>query len=527
MQGHPLAIKLTAALMTSRSLTSIRDELRRNPPKGVSERFDVSYKSLAEGQRDLFCRLAVFSGSMTEEAAGEICIDEDLEGRSDWQSDLGELERRSFLDRIEIEAQDESGNEVTLYRYRMHPLMRQYAAGKAGDDLLARLRLRAAEYFLGYALNFFTNFSMLDLEHENILAGMDWAVEQQKSSSCEAQKAGHNRIQLFMLALDRYLDVMGYWTEYHRRLHQAIEAAEILDDRKQEAIWVRNLGSLAQNMGDNTVAKRLHLQSLTISEKLGDMIGIARSLHHLGMLAQATGQYAEARQLYQQSLKIKQDLGDKSGVSSSLHNFGALAQATGDYNEARNLYQQSMKIKQELDDKSGMAKSFHILGILAKDAKNYEEARELYRQSMKILRDLSDKNEISKLLHNLGALAQDISDYEEARNLYQKSMEISKELGDRSGVAGSLHQMGTLAYLTSDYNEARNLCQQSLAIFLELGERSRIASSQAQLSMLEEKMGNAKAALQLIRQAEATFLDLGSPFAEQARKDRERIESNR
>jgi DeoR/GlpR family transcriptional regulator of sugar metabolism len=45
--------------------------------------------------------------------------------------------------------------------------------------------------------------------------------------------------------------------------------------------------------------------------------------------------------------------------------------------------------------------------------------------------------------------------------------------------------------------------------------------------MLEEKMGNAKAALQLIRQAEATFLDLGSPFAEQARKDRERIESNR
>jgi tetratricopeptide (TPR) repeat protein len=606
MQGHPLAIKLTAALMASRSLTSIRDELRRNPPKEVWDRFDISCRNLTERQSDLFCRLAVFSGSMTEETVGSICIEEDQKDSWNWQSDLGELERRSFLDRIEIEAQDESGNQVTLYRYRLHPLMRQYADGKAGDNLLAGLRLRAAEYFLGYAMDFFTNFSMLDSEHENILAGMDWAVEQQKSSSCEAQKAGSIRIQLFMLALDRYLDVMGYWTEYHRRLHQAIEAAEILDDRKQKAIWVHNLGSLAQNIGDNTVAKRLHLQSLTISEKIGDLIGIARSLHHLGMLAQATGNYAEARQLYQQSLKIKLDLGDKSGMSSSLHNLGALAQttgdcnearnlyqqsmkikqelgdksgisktlhqmgmlaqATGDYNEARNLYQQSMKIKQELGDKSGisitlhqmgmlayatgdyeearshsqesleiseelgarcgMAKSFHLLGILAKDAKNYEEARELYRQSMKILQELSDKNEISKLLHNSGALAQDIGDYEEARNLYQQSLEISKELGNRSSVAGSLHQMGTLAYLTSDYDEARKLFQQSLAIFLELGEKSRIASSHAQLSMLEEKMGNTKAALQLIRQAEAAFLELESPFAEQARKVRERIERN-
>ena len=33
MQGHPLAIKLTAALVASRSLDSIRDELRKNPPK--------------------------------------------------------------------------------------------------------------------------------------------------------------------------------------------------------------------------------------------------------------------------------------------------------------------------------------------------------------------------------------------------------------------------------------------------------------------------------------------------------------
>jgi len=41
------------------------------------ERFDVSFESLTEEQRDLFRRLAVFSSSMTEEAVGSICIEKD------------------------------------------------------------------------------------------------------------------------------------------------------------------------------------------------------------------------------------------------------------------------------------------------------------------------------------------------------------------------------------------------------------------------------------------------------------------
>ncbi len=53
MHGHPLAIKLTAALVASRSLASIRDELRRNPPQEVLDRFDVSYADLTESQKRL------------------------------------------------------------------------------------------------------------------------------------------------------------------------------------------------------------------------------------------------------------------------------------------------------------------------------------------------------------------------------------------------------------------------------------------------------------------------------------------
>ena len=51
-----------------------------------------------------------------------------------------------------------------------------------------------------------------------------------------------------------------------------------------------------------------------------------------------------------------------------------------------------------------------------------------------------------------------------------------------------------------------------------------MAISTAQMALLEEAEGNVAQALELIRQAEAAFRQLGSPMAEQARRDRERLE---
>ena len=99
MQGHPLAIKLIAALVASRSLAGIRDELRRNPPREVLDRFDVSYADLTESQKRLLGCLAVFSSSVAEDAIKSVCGKEDP---SNWERDLGELVRKSFLDRIEV-----------------------------------------------------------------------------------------------------------------------------------------------------------------------------------------------------------------------------------------------------------------------------------------------------------------------------------------------------------------------------------------------------------------------------------------
>jgi tetratricopeptide (TPR) repeat protein len=514
MQGHPLAIKLIAALIASRSLVGIRDELRRNPPKGVSERFDISYINLTERQMGLFCRLAVFSGSMTEEAVGSICIEEDQEDRSDWQRDLGELVRKSFLDRIEIEAQDESGSQVTLYRYKLHLLMRQYAASKAGDELLARIRSRAAKYYFSYVNYFKNNFFMLELEKENVLLGMDWAISGLGSSKDEERKIYSQLILEFMAALDNYLDTRGYWIERWQRTNQAIKATEILRDKKNMSNGIQHLANICQKMGNYIEAYKLYHQSLGIFQELGDRTGVAGSLHNLSILAQATGKYSESRKLCQQSLEIFQELGDKSGVAGSLQNLGILAISTGNYEEARGLFKRSIEVYQELGDKKELARLLHHMSIMEQNIGEHEEAYKLCQQSLKIFYDIGDKSSIAKSLHQMGMLAEEIGEYEEAFKFCQQSLKIFQELGDKNGMSLSLHQMGMLAQDVCKYEKAYKLFQQSLEIAQELGDKSEISKLLNEIGRLAQAKGDCREARKLYQQSLKISQEIGDKNVE-------------
>ena len=248
-------------------------------------------------------------------------------------------------------------------------------------------------------------------------------------------------------------------------------------------------------------------------------------LHNkLGRLHEFIGRYDEAREHWQNQLELGQQLGDEEMQAGALHNLGVLAQDQGDYPAARDLYTQSLDIERRLGNQAGIAQTLHQLGLLAQAQGDYPAARDLYTQSLDINRRLGNQADIAQTLHNLGAIAQDQGDYSAARDLYAQSLDITRRLGDQAVIAQTLHNLGVLAQQQGDYAAARDLYTQSLDIKQRLGNQAGIAQTLAQLALLEEKEGNAPRALELIRQAEAIFVQLHSPYAEQAQRDRKRLE---
>lgn len=324
IRGHPLLLRVAASEVSSRSLSSLLQSLKDHPPKDVTDRFDFSYFALeTESQRQLLQMMASFASSVTEDAVIAVCTESGDNSRC--SDDLRALTRKSLVEYLEDSK-----------RYYLHPLMRQYAAAKAGDAM-AISRAKAAQYFLGYAERYQNNFDMLELERENIMAAMDWAVVLSLSTEGEKKKAVCNLILAAMSILNDYFDIRGYWTEHKLRVDQAIKAAEALGNNEDKSRWVHNLGILLHRTGDHESARRYYEDSLKIKKELGDKAGVSKSLHQLGTLAQDQGDYESARKYYKDSLKILNELGDKAGLALSSAQLALLEEKVGNIQRALEL----------------------------------------------------------------------------------------------------------------------------------------------------------------------------------------------
>lgn len=382
----------------------------------VSDRFDFSYFALeTDNQRTLLQLMAAFASSTTEEAIIAVC--DKLIDSSKCSDDLNELAKKSL-----VEYQEDSG------RYQLHPLMRQYAAAKAGMDAMDMYRGKTAKYFLDYASNFRKNFDMLELERENLLSGMDWAVARQKFASGAELKAAPSIVIPFILALFDFLIKRGYWNECGLYINHAIDAAELLDDGELSAL-------------------------LTQAQ---------------GILYRYTGRYAEAAELFKSSKAISKNLADEGAMALSLLELGNLAYLTSDMDSAKSFYRQTLDIAQRIPDNAIASRAIQGLSILALHSGDCNEARKLSKQSLEIAQMLGDNSDISRSLHQLGTIAQSMGDYNEARKLLQQSLEIDQDLGDKSGIALSQAQLANLEEEAGNIREALRLIRIADRAFQDL-----------------------------------------------------------
>jgi tetratricopeptide (TPR) repeat protein len=93
------------------------------------------------------------------------------------------------------------------------------------------------------------------------------------------------------------LHTWGAWDQEASLVHDTL--ARLPADSPRQAVWIHQLGRLAQERGDYDEAARQHQRALDTFERLGDHAKAAASYHNLGILAQLGGDYDEAARQYQ------------------------------------------------------------------------------------------------------------------------------------------------------------------------------------------------------------------------------------
>jgi predicted ATPase len=391
----PLALELAAARLRTLDTASLLDRLEHRLPLLTGGARDVparqqtlratiewSYDLLSAELRDLFARLAVFSGTFSLEAAevvtesgvdsvGAICeasLIKSLGGsRFLMLETIRELARERF---VELRNAEEIRRRHAAY-YRALALTASLDTDRGGDQ----------------------HPELVIPEMANLRAALEWALER-------------NEIEFgleLLVALEQ-LWVLGYTAEGVRWYRDFLDRADSVPALLR-ARALRSYGSSVHFSGDFPLAERVWEQSLAEYEQLADERGIAVLLHRLSISAlDVHGDPARARALSGRSLEIHRRLGNDKGACQPLALLGALALQGGEPTSGAALLEESAELAGRVGWRWWRAGTLSLLADVALAEERLSDAEALVREALSVARQLGDRVGLSWYLSQLALL---------------------------------------------------------------------------------------------------------------------------
>jgi predicted ATPase len=399
LDGIPLAIELAAARLNVLSVEQISGRLNDRfrlltggsrtavaRQRTLEATIDWSYDLLSEAERTLLCRLSVFPGGWTLEAAEDVCAGHGIE--SDNMLDL----LSHLVDKSLVNVEDDTRGErryrclETVRQYGRERLVRSGDAERARDrhlDFFSRLIRRAEPELKGAHQVAWLN--RLQLEHDSLRAALDWCLAAPEHSETGLQLSA---------ALNWFWFKRGYFGEARQWLERAL-AAGTTSPAALRAKALDALGWMALFQGDFPTALARAAESIALAREAGDLFTVAEMLFLQGFVAV-----------------------QRNDVNQAIERAAACrdaASASGD------LWMQ--------------AHPFELLGFAARLEGHYERAAQFFDEALALFRRSDDMWAVSRTLTDLGQIRVLQGHFAEAKAFAAEGVTLSLQLGDIREIA--------------------------------------------------------------------------------------------
>jgi predicted ATPase/DNA-binding CsgD family transcriptional regulator len=458
LEGMPLALELAAAQLGTLSPEAIAarldDALRllgggnRTLPRQETLRaaLDWSYDLLAEQERALFRRLAVFAGSFSLEAVERVCGGGGIDP-VDVLPLLTSLGEKSLVETV-------AGAPDSRYRF-LEPV-RQYASlhlVKKGE--MDRVQRRHARYNRDLAEEAdawlmsserTVWLERLALDLDNIRAALSW--------SKAAGNDGDAEIGLRLAG-----SLLWFW-HFRGEINEGFDWVETLlarapkatPDTRARALYVS--AELAWLLGYTALAGERIEECISLWRALGAKRGLAYALQSLPITVDNPAGEASV----EESIRLFEEEGDAFGAALAM---GAVDQFAlirdGDPGgRGRARLEEALARMRRFGDDWGAAQMLNMLGDLERSLGDDASAAARYEEALMLLRRVGMTGTIPSLLQNLGYLALRRGDARRAWRLFREGLALFRDQGDQRGLADCLDGLGAaMASLAQPERAAR------------------------------------------------------------------------
>ena len=508
LDGIPLALELAAARIHALSVEQINARLddrfklltegsRTAMPRQQTllGTLDWSHGLLAEQERKVLRRLAIFPGDFALEAAQSIASDDAID-ESAVTGLLSHLVARSLV------VADTTGASA---RYRLLETTRAYALEKLSDaEEEERVRRRHTRYFREFFEAAPEDWLRMSDAHwrnlyvpecDNVRAALDWALGAEGDSASAIALAGES---------GPIWPTLSLWAEGAQRLASAAARVESATPATDQARLWHWLGVLSDSAPDQALTR--YERALDLYRQTGDALGVALTLVRIARVLAQRGRLEQSESALTEAFPalVGSDLPKALGMYFT--NLGYLKMLAGEPAAAKVHYETSLSHYRESGSDYPVLAHLGELGDVNWALGDLDAAVSMLLEYVAMLRrsTMSRKSSLGFALGNLAGLFTERGELEEALAAAREGLPLLRDAGYvwifadhvalRAALAGKLANAARIAgYADAEHarkgathepNEAR--AQASLWVLLreqlDAAELERLLAEGAKLS---------------------------------------------
>jgi DNA-binding SARP family transcriptional activator len=518
----PLTVRLSGAYAASHPEEPLEEVLARIPAVdsadahgAINQALGLSYGKLGAELRQLFRQLGVIPG--TEFGRDTVAALTDgsfalLEER------IGALMRANLL------------SECAPRRYRMHDMVKEYAAGRAGEedpgevhrDVLLRLlewyrqsveRASSASGIQISGVHRGENAASPDPAGRSggeagEVVGMAW-LDQEKANLCAAIKLAAERG--LGPASWRLADAMLGFIRLHpggddwsAAVEAAQSAAAKSENLRANTAMLLNLADSRYREGRYSSEQRLAREALTVSRDASWRAGEALSLAVLGRSYWSVGMIGLANRYMRAALRIHESLGDLAGQANALGRLARNAYDTGDLVSALSDYRSSLRLAERMDSRFGQVRLPAYIALTLRQLGQYGEADQWCELAIRSSRDMDFHEGVAIALTCRAALFSDLGEHARAVASAREAHVAIPHLSDPRIEADCLIRLGAVEAAAEHTDVAMRSLGKALLLAEQIHYRQAVARAQAERAATYIRLGlyeEALAACRSTRQA--------------------------
>ena len=418
LDGLPLAIELASARVKiftparllgrlDKKLDVLKSHKSGHPDRQKTLRTTIqwSYDLLGEEEKELFKRMAIFSGGFHFEAAEPVC---GFNGLGDWDIEDGVLR---LLDHSLVQV-NENREEQRFYMLEtirafaveeLHKSASFYDVQRAHMHYFLRFAEEGASHLGGADQQIW--LEKMDQEVDNLRAAIQFALQEDEVETAYR----------FGIALWRF------WGTRSR----TVEGIELLES----------------------------IQTLVSSEDLKHLrIKVLQALGSIYFYT--TPRKVLSKKIFEEPLAYWESIGNKPEVASTLVNLAWTELNLGLIRESIRDSNRALKIFSEIEDKSGLARGHNNLGYAFNQLGNPKKALEHFSISENSCKKIKDERRLAYSRIAQSISYKDQGDYRTATNLIEEGVNTLINFKDQVGAAFGLHQKAICDLFSGNFASA-------------------------------------------------------------------------